>query len=81
MRCYARDPQNHAWISYNARFAITRFGILPANLCFVNHQNQLIDAKVDFKHDVPCIVRSETLKGNAPRALTDPRGPFVPRSA
>ena len=89
---YAR--LNRGRIFYNARFVATRFGNSLADVGFVMYQNELTHVIIGFKHNAPCIVRSEALRGHshtsvpkvlrqctrrvAHRALTDPRGPYVP---
>ena len=40
-RCYARDPQNHAYILYNAWFVTSRFGTSLVNFGFIMYQNQI----------------------------------------
>ena len=47
------------------------------------YQNEWMHAIIGFKHDVPCIVRSEARRGQSDTSvqdalLTDLRGPFVP---
>ena len=57
--CYPCDPQNHAWIFYNAWIIIFRFGTSFANFGFVMYQIQIIHVMIRFKHDVLCTVRLE----------------------
>ena len=78
-RCYARDLQNHAYIFHNAWFATSRFGTSLVNFGFRMYQNQIIHVIIGFKHDVSGATRiRQCTRRYAPRALTDPRGPFVP---
>ena len=64
-RCYARDLQNHAKIFYNTWIATFRFGTSLANFSVVMYQNQIIHVIIGFKHYVPCIARSEALRGHS----------------
>ena len=53
----------HALISFNARFTHIRFVTSFANFGFVMYRNQLDHVVLGCKSDVPCIVRTEALKG------------------
>ena len=50
---------------YKVWFALVGFRILLANSGVVKYQNHLIHLVIGFKHDMPCIVRSEALRGNS----------------
>ena len=50
---------------YNARFVATRFGNSLADVGFVMYQNELTHVIIGFKHNAPCIVRSEALRGHS----------------
>ena len=50
-------------IFYNAQFLATRN--LRADIGFVMYQNEIIHVIRGFKHEVPCIVRSEELRGHS----------------
>ena len=64
-RCHARDSQNHAYIFYTARVVAAHFGNSLPDFGIVMYQNELIHVIIEFKHDVPCIVRSEALRGHS----------------
>ena len=48
---------------------VRQTGTLPAVFGFVMYQNQIIHAIIGFKYDVPCIARSEELRGHSHTAM------------
>ena len=61
-RCYARDPKIQKKI-YKAWFATSRIITSLANSGSVIYQSHMINVIIEIKHDVPCIVRSQALRG------------------
>ena len=59
----------------NARFVATRFRKSPVDFGFIMYQKELIHAVIGFKHNVPCIVSSEALRGHSDTSVHEARSP------
>ena len=63
-RHYARNPQNHAYIFivHGLAHPASELWLIIPNLLSI--KTKIIHGVIRFKNDVPCLVRSEALRGN-----------------